>query len=484
MGTEKILSPPLSTHKYRWLAAQLEKLIAHGFKPGDKLPSIRKLAAQYQLSKNTVIQALHELETKGLIEAKPKSGYTVRIQQYVRPPSEPAFNNIQPSKVTVPELLQDVIVRGAAFDIRPTETPTQLPGLMTKLHRNINRSMRSQVTRKSLYYDDPQGQVTLREEISQHYRYRDVQLSADEICITGGCQHSLLLALMATCKAGDNVAIESPGFYGVIQLLDKLGLHAIEIPSHSANGIAVDVLEEVLDKFDVTACVVSPCFSTPSGACMSLEDKRRLIELANQHDLAVIEDDIYGDLSFEQPLAPIKSLDTQERVILCSSFSKSLSRDLRLGWIMAARWQSEIVRLSVLSHIANSQAIQTGLYWFMRDGDYNRYLYQFRHQLLRQKNQMEGALQRFWHNDIRFSHPKGGLSLWVELHHSVDTLKLYTAALPHRILITPGALFSVEQDFSNFMRLSFCHPTEGAREAALQKLQVLSKQQVSNLSFT
>jgi DNA-binding transcriptional MocR family regulator len=315
--------------------------------------------------------------------------------------------------VTVPELLQDVIVRGAAFDIRPTETPTQLPGLMTKLHRNINRSIRSQVTRKSLYYDDPQGQVTLREEISLHYRYRDVQLSADEICITGGCQHSLLLALMATCKAGDNVAIESPGFYGVIQLLDKLGLHAIEIPSHSANGIAVDVLEEVLDKFDVTACVVSPCFSTPSGTCMSLEDKRRLIELANQHDLAVIEDDIYGDLSFEQPLAPIKSLDTQERVILCSSFSKSLSRDLRLGWIMAARWQSEIVRLSVLSHIANSQAIQTGLYWFMRDGDYNRYLYQFRHQLLRQKNQMEGALQRFWQNDIRFSHPKGGLSLWV-----------------------------------------------------------------------
>lgn len=178
---------------------------------------------------------------------------------------------------------------------------------------------------------------------------------------------------MATCKAGDNVAIESPGFYGVIQLLDKLGLNAIEIPSHSANGIDVDALEKVLEMFEVTACVVSRCFSTPSGACMSLNDKQRLIELANRYDLTLIEDDIYGDLSFEQALAPIKSLDTQNRVILCSSFSKSLSRDLCLGWIIAALWQPDVVRLSVISHIANSQAIQTGLYWFMRDGDYSRY---------------------------------------------------------------------------------------------------------------
>ena len=270
--------------------------------------------------------------------------------------------------------------------------------------------------------------------------------------------------------------IESPGFYGVIQLLDKLGLHAIEIPSHSAQGIDIDALQSALKQYNVAACVISPSFSTPSGACLSVSAKQTLMTLANHYDFAVIEDDIYADLSFGQTLSPIKSLDTENRVILCSSFSKSLSRDLRLGWIMGARWHKDIVRLGVISHIANSLAVQEGLHTFLRDGDFKRYLNQIRKQLAVQKNQMVGALQHFWGDDIRYSNPNGGLSLWVEFTSSIDSLRLYKQALTHQILITPGTLFSVERDFSNFMRLSFCHPTKGQRETALQQLQALSQQ--------
>lgn len=445
-------------------------ITANIFQPGYKLLSITRLSRHYKVSKNTIIRALHILESKDKIEARPKSGFFVKHQVKREEPTAPSFSSIEPSRVMVPELFQDIMLRGAAFDIMPGEALVPPHTLLSKLHRNINRAVRTQATQKAMYYDEPLGLYALREELREHYLNAGVVISVDDVCVSSGCQHSLFLGLSATCVKGDNVVIESPGFYGVIQLLEELGLNAIEVPSHSLSGINIDVLKEVLDKYRITACVVSPAFATPSGSCMSELSKQTLIELANENDFAIIEDDIYGDLGFNTRPKPLKALDTDNRVILCSSFSKTLSRDLRIGWVMGARWQSRIRKLKLVSNLACSQAMQAALAQFMRDGDYKRHLAYKKNTLLIYRDQLVQALNKHWKGMLKFTIPDGGLTIWLELDSTIDTRDIYNTAATKNIIIAPGALFSVAPYFTNFMRLSFNHPTIENREKAIGRL--------------
>jgi len=457
--------------RYQAIAERLEQQIASGvFRGGQKLPSIRALLKETGTSKNTVISALRLLESKGLISARARSGFLVQPKRQHSPPPKPSFLDMRPSAINIPDLLRDVIARGAAFDIKPMGPTEPESALIMRLQRLIFNAMRNQSGRKTLYYDDPLGYQPLREQLVQQYSNTNLLLAHDDFCITAGCQHALLLALMATCKAGDNVVVESPGFYGVIQLLDELGLNAIEVPCHSVSGLDIESLRRVLKQYKVQACVVTPAFSTPTGACMPEEAKIALLTLAKRYDFALIEDDIYGELGFHFRPKPLKAFDTDDRVILCSSFSKSLSRDLRVGWIAGGRWKKQIQRLKLVTHLASSQAVQVGLAEFMASGGYTRFIRQRVQQLELQRNELVEALQINWGRDIRFTWPAGGLCLWLELPGHLDTLSLYRHALRHDIVLTPGALFSSQPAFNHYLRLSFCHPMTTDRKNAIRWL--------------
>ncbi|MEY8201039.1 MAG: PLP-dependent aminotransferase family protein [Colwellia sp.] len=287
---------------------------------------------------------------------------------------------------------------------------------------------------------------------------------------TSGCQNALFLALMVTCKPGDNVAVESPTFYGVLQLLQQLQLNVIEVPASSDTGINMDSLETALNTWKIKACVVTPAFATPTGATIPAKNRERMITLSNQFDLAIIEDDIYGDLAFNVRPAPIKALDRKERVILCSSFSKALSRDLRIGWISGGRWHEQITQLKLVTQLACNQSVQQGLASFMAEGSYRRHLNHYRDTLKQNRDQLVSSIQRYWPASTRFSLPEGGLSLWLEMDSSLDTQTAYPRALEKGIILSPGSLFSASDHYRNYLRLSFTHPTTGARDLALQQL--------------
>jgi DNA-binding transcriptional MocR family regulator len=470
MGTDKKerdIKHPL----YDGLATKLKQQIEQNrWVSGKRLPSIRELCTQYGYAKNTVIKALHVLETENVIEARARSGFYVKLQLTNIAPSQFKYNSLRPIKVNVPEIFQDIMTRSAAFDILPNELlPSPSASLIT-LHRHINNAMRHQSNKKAMYYDEPQGSTLLRNQLRDLYRNNGLNLSSEEYCITAGCQQSLFLALMVTCQPGDNVAVESPGFYGVLQLLQQLQLNVIEIPSSTTKGLDIDVLKAALEKWKIKACVVTPAFATPTGATMPIEHKKQLVSLANQYDLAVIEDDIYADLGFIERPTPLKSLDTENRVILCSSFSKSLSRDLRVGWIIGGRWQKHIIKLKLVTSLANSQAIQIGLTNFLKNGHYKRHINQRRLILKQQRNQLITNIQQYWPNSVRFSIPDGGLALWIQLDSKTNTQTLYNKALEKNIVLTPGSLFSVEDRFHNYIRLSFNHPSTGNRKNALKTL--------------
>lgn len=457
-------------YRYQLLENQLRAVIREQrILPGERLPSVRNLCRLHQASRATVLHALQRLEAQGLIEARPKSGFYVRLPP--RPlPSPPRINRQieAPQPVTVSELLLDIMRRGAAFDLLPGQGEGDVPAGITALNRSVGRALRRQHGDDHQYYDEPAGLPVLREQLAGRLARRGAAVHAGQLCITSGCQHSLFLGLMACCRPGDVVAVESPGFYGVLQLLEQLQLQAVEIPSSSADGMDMDALEMALQRWPVRACVVSPAFSTPTGALLPEVSRQRLLALAEQYDLAVIEDDIYADTAFSQIPDPLLALDYSGRVILCGSFSKSLSRDLRLGWIAGGRWHQKILQLKLVTQLASGRALQQGVADFLADGSYSAHLRRQRYLLCQQRDQLLAAL-REWPVTVSCSVPEGGLALWVVLPPTQDTRQLYCAALAEGIVITPGPLFSVAGGFRHCLRLSFAHQWNAARLRALQQ---------------
>ncbi|WP_255854204.1 aminotransferase-like domain-containing protein [Marinobacterium rhizophilum] len=457
-------------YRYQQLENWLLQAIAEQrWRLGERLPSIRALCEQQGVSKATVQHALQRLEAQGLVEARPKAGYFVALQ----PRAARAPRNLArieaPRPVTVSELFLDIMRRGAAFDLLPDLHAGDLPPGIVALNRAIGRALRRQKGDDHQYYDAPAGEMALREQLALHGARRGWQVQPEQLCVTSGCQHALFLALMACCRKGDVVAVESPGFYGVLQLLEQLELQVIEVPTSSETGLDIDALERVLQRWDIRACVVSPAFATPSGALMPPAARQRLLALAEQFDLAIIEDDIYADTAFVQVPDPLKALDTGERVILCSSFSKALSRDLRLGWIAGGRWHERILHLKLVTQLASSRYLQRGVAEFMADGSFAAHLRRQRSELRSRRDRLIASLHD-WPGEIRVSTPQGGLAVWLELPEPADTLGAYPRALEQGLVITPGPLFSVSGQFRNCLRISFAHPWDGRRIEALNRL--------------
>lgn len=462
--------------KYQDLAEQLIKKIDEKYWiSGEKLPSIRQLSVNYKVSKNTVIQALHLLEAKGRTYAIVKVGHFVSQSQKIANTPRKLSTYIEPVKVEIPSLFSDIMAKSAAFDIVPGAQPINTSSHIVKLNRCLGRALRNKAQQRAMYYDAPLGDENLRFQLTERYRHRGLSLESNDFCITSGCQHSLFLALLSSTKPGDNVAVESPTFYGVVQLLEQLKLNIIEIPSSPVTGIDITELSNALEHWNISACIVTPSFATPSGASMTDENKSLLITLANNFDFTVIEDDIYGELAFEQIVSPLKAQDIENRVILCGSFSKSLSRDLRLGWIVGGTHHEDIIRLKLISQLASPKAPQQAMSDFLADGSYRRHLDYFIQRLKHQKAQLIEAINAYWPKNICYSEPKGGIAIWVEFDKNIDTTQLYLQAQKKSIIITPGELFSCTKFYKNFVRLSYNHPTVGARLEAIKTIGNLLK---------
>lgn len=460
--------------KYQQLTQQLLTQLQSGYwQSGEKLPSVRRLCALYRCSLATVQHALRQLEALGWLQAVDRSGYYVQRPSNIgvtRTPTAMSSVVAAPTDVTVPALFYDVMQRSAAFDFFPAGPLVALPQL-AELHRLQRRVMRELGAIAALRYDEPRGALALREQLALHYQAMGLALHSEDICLTAGCQHALFLALKASCQPGDVVAVEQPGFYGVLQLLEQLQLRALEIPL-GPQGMDMAALQTALRQWPIKACVVTPAFATPTGACLSAAAKQQLLALAEHHDFAIIEDDIYGDLGFVERPTPVKALDHSGRVLLCGSFSKALSRDVRVGWIAAGRYQAQVQRLKLVTQLAGSQSNELALAQFMAQGHYRRHLQQFRQRLQHQHQQLQQLLQQLFANQpqVRWSEASGGLALWVELPPHIDTVQLYADALAHGVVLTPGALFSQAGRFGHCLRLSFSNPVLGARAQALQWL--------------
>lgn len=443
---------------YEKMAGDLARMIEQEtFRPGDRIPSIRRISRQMNVSITTAMEAYRLLEDRDLINARPQSGFYVspHNRKAVLEPNVPMPEK-SPTAVSVSELVQmvfkDIRADGMILLGVALPSPENLP--VDKL----NRILASVVRRKgnqSVSYEMVPGFEGLRVQIARRALQAGCRLNSKEILITSGCQEAVTLSLMAVCRPGDTVAIESPSYFDHLQTLEALKFKALEIATDVREGVNLDALEAALQKKKVRACLFNPNFSNPLGSLMPIEKKKALAQIIARHDVPLIEDDVWGDLSFapERPWT-VKAFDTKGLVLLCSSVSKTLAPGYRIGWVAAGRFQQQVERLKSVCTIATASAPQMAVAEFLANGGYDRHLRRIRRIYMRQVWQMTQAVGTFFPPGTRVSRPAGGFILWVELPESVDSLKLYEEALKEKITIAPGPIFSVRQKYRNYVRLN------------------------------
>src|SRR5258705_2592504 len=290
-------------HLYMQISDGIEKMISEEvLRIGDKLPSVRVLSNEYGISMGTAFQAYYHLEGKGLIEARPKSGYYGRFN-HKRFPEIP--NQVTPQsishEVSVNEMIASIYGDIAADNVINFALAVPDPSLLpiAKLNKSVTHALRSE-KHHCINYEHTQGNVGLRKQIAKLAFNWGGKIKPEEIVVTNGCLEAIMICLKTVTKPGDTVAIECPTYFGVYQAIESLGLKVVEITSCQTNGIELDCLEKAIKKNDIKACVVVPNFNNPLGSCMPDENKKKLVDIISKNNIPLIEDDIYGELYFGQ----------------------------------------------------------------------------------------------------------------------------------------------------------------------------------------
>src|SRR5688572_26491961 len=462
-----------TTPLYHQLADQIHELIRAGtLRAGDRVPSVRRLSDQQRVSVSTVLQAYQRLEDIGVIEARPQSGYYVRRPAATMPEPEPSKPPRRALNVEVNALADAVLAHAADPDIVAFGSACPSPELfplerVRRVLSSIARRDRDALGRYGL----PPGTERLRRAVAR--RALDWGCRADyrELVTTTGCMEAINICLRAVTKPGDLVALESPTYYGFLQILQGLGLRALEIPTHPRAGISLEALELALAEHPVKAVLVMPNVSNPIGATMSDAAKKRLVELLAAKKVPLIEDHIYADLHFG-PSAPkaAKAYDRDGNVMLCGSFSKTLSPGLKAGWILPGRWGDALRILKFVASSGQNELVELAVAELIESGGYERTLRSLRRRFESQVDAARGVIAEAFPRGTRVTRPSGGYILWLELPKSCDSVALFEALVERGITIGPGPMFSATQRYRNCMRLSIGSVWSPRHEQALREV--------------
>ncbi len=466
---------------YEDVAQRVQTLIEDGtLRPGDRIPSVRRLHRQWAVSVSTILEAYRLLEDRGLVEARPRSGYYVKASPRALveeptctdPPRRPQRVRIDLVMRLHAEVNDPTFVRlGAA-----APDPELLPGRV--LTRKVSEVMRRHPDACHTYMMG-QGYEPLRREIARRMVDAGCTVGPGDIVITAGAQEAVFLCLRALTEPGDLVAVESPCYFGLLEILQTLHLRALEIRTHPRDGIDLDALDDALREGGIKACALVTNFSNPLGSCMDDAKKRALVELLGFHRVPLVEDDIYGELAFDGPRPrAVKAFDRDGSVLYCNSFSKTLSPGFRVGWAVPGRHSQDVQLFKNLTSISTSSVPQMALAAYLKEGGYDRQLRTLRRTYRDNMARVMAALGRHFPEGTRATRPTGGQLLWVEMPRQVSAVELYEQAAPHHISVAPGVLYSASGRYQHCLRLNLAVKYDDRVEAAIETLGRLAKGQL------
>lgn len=464
-------------NRYEQLAAKIEDDMARGIlSPGDRLPSVRDLSRREKASPATVVEAYELLKERNLVEARERSGFYVASTTVpLLDIAKSAPNFVKPASLNADDLIS--ALRQATYNPRifPFGTATPLPQFfpLKAVNRCIAQVLRDEPATVSEYRFPPGAEV-LRKLLVKRYSAYGVKLTADALVTTSGAIDAIGLALSAVAGKGDVVAVETPGYFGILQLVRSLGYTILEIPLDPEAGLTPERLRHAWKKSGgkIKALVTVANFANPLGTLVSDADKAELVKLATDYQLTIIEDDIYGDLAFDGSRPrPLKAFDDADTVILCGSFAKTISPALRVGYA-CSRLHAPTITLHKAARASGVSALaEDALTLYLQSGHYDRHLRSIRRDYHTLVAQYTHAILKSFPPGTRVSRPAGGFILWVQLPGNVDSRLLQARALEKNVSIASGAVFSLNhQDYAPYIRINCAIPWNSQSQRALARL--------------
>ncbi len=447
--------------------------------PGDKLPSLRKLSRQFEISVPTVKQAYVELERQGRVCARPQSGYYLMAQQVRTLQPRPAtWAQCKPTEITCRSMIEQVhdavhlpntVALGISNPIQAHAPDKALARLM--------RSVLSKVSDKAVSYGPVTGDAKLRMQLAFRYQEQAVDINPDDIVITNGAQEALSIALQCVAKRGDVIAIESPCFFGIIELIETLGMKALEVYTCTEDGVCIDSLKQAIEQHDIAACLFSTAINNPLGSMKSDQQRQAMVELLEAHDIPLIEDDAYSEIYFtEHKPKPAQLYSEKGLVVTCSSFSKTAAPGYRVGWLLPGKFEEQAKRIKRAQSSSTPMLQQWTLNEYLLSGDYDRHLAVLRKNLQFNCERMRALIAEHFPEQVCISQPQGGSVLWIRCQSHVNTSDFFQQALAEGVSFTPGVVFSPSGKYSNYMRVSYGVKWGDEIEAAIMTLAKLVHQ--------
>ena len=444
--------------RYEIVADIIEKQIGGGLLgPHARVPSLRAMSRSLGVSVGTVVQAYVLLEQRGVLHTRPRSGHFVSSPAGPPGPAPARAKSVSARPLRVaPKVIDTVLDSLRRSDLIALNSAVALAA--ARIDGRLNSIARSVLRENPGNPNDlvkPPGDSTLRGAVARRLAATGVAVTAEDIVITNGTMEAITLALGMLCKTGDAVLVESPTYFGILQVMEHLRLKVVEVPNHPAHGIDVEAVENAVAKNRIAAAVFQSSFNNPTGAVTPDDAKRRIVEILGDAGVPLVEDDIYGDLHFgpHRP-RPFSAFDETGSVIYCASISKTVALGYRIGWAVSARYAHALMRAKFFASVASPTLQQRILGRYYAAGIHDRHLRHVREYLSTNCRRFSTTIAREFPAGTRVSSPAGGVVLWVELPKGVDGADVFERALERGIGIAPGIIFSATARYRNFVCLS------------------------------
>ena len=427
-------------------------------RPGTRLPSIRQLVREQGVSQSCAIEAYDRLVSLGWLEARHGVGFFVAERRGQAPfAEEPAWGEGAEGRWRLfSDEQEDLLRLGCGW----------LPGHWRQ-GEEIAQAIR-QVSRgaeQDLFgYGPPLGLTALRQQVRKRLALIGIQVQPEQILATQGASQALDLLVRTLLKPGDTVLVESPGYYNLYNLLRLHGVHMLEVP-RTPEGPDLDVLATLLEEHRPGYLFVNSLHQNPTGTSLTPRTAQRLLELAGEHDLRIVEDDIYADFQ-EGPATRLATLDSQQRVIYLASFSKTLSSSLRVGYLVAdTTLVARLAEVKMVTGIGASRFAEQVVAQLLGSGVYRKSVQRLR---LRLAEHMASALRQLEASGWEiFAEPYGGMFVWTR-YPGIDFARLQSIAQEHGVLLSPGAAFDPQGRDSEWLRVNVAYARDRRAQGFFQ----------------
>ncbi|CAM3980570.1 putative HTH-type transcriptional regulator YisV [Pseudomonas reidholzensis] len=442
------------------LTDQLQAWIEHQrLRPGARLPSIRTLAKTHAVSPSCVIEAYDRLVASGWLDARHGTGFFVAERKPALPDAEQEAwgEAVDGSWRQFREGFDELLKLGCGWLPNAWRATDELALAVRQVSRGNPADL--------FDYAPPLGLASLRQQLHKRLERLDIPAGPERILTTHGASHALDLLVRTLLRPGDTVLVENPGYYNLFNLLRAHQVHMLPVP-RTANGPDLHALERLLAEHRPRCLFINSLYHNPTGTSLTPKVAYRLLELAREHDLRIIEDDIYADFQ-EGPATRLATLDSEQRVIYLASFSKTLSSALRVGYLVAdAPLTARLAELKMVSSIGTSRFAEQVVGQMLANGSYRKSVQRLRVRLAQHMAKLLGQLEGFgWEV---FCEPYGGMFVWVRAPGR-DFASLERLALAHGVLLTPGSAFDYQGAANEWLRINVAYAQDVRAQAFLRE---------------